>query len=201
MPADSKKAALRATLIARRDAISHDMASLCEEQALRRLRRLRAYAGSRTVACYCSAGGELPTRRIILDALSGGRRVCLPRVRGGALEFAAVSGPGDLVRGGLGVDEPAPHCEACDGADIAIVPAVGVTREGARLGRGGGHYDRFLSSFSGVSVALAFSVQVVRTLPEEAHDVRVAWVLTEDASFGPLAARNAGGPNVAAAEP
>lgn len=151
----------------------------------RRLARLRAYSSARTVALYCSEGSEAPTRSMVLAALSEGRRVCLPRVRGGAIELASVSGPGDLVRGALGIDEPSPACEACGEPDVAVVPAVGVTREGARLGRGGGHYDRFLAGYGGASVALAFSVQVVRALPEEAHDRRVGWVITEDATFGP----------------
>ncbi len=201
MSVEAKKAALRTTLGARRDALSHDMVALCEEHVRRRLVRIGAYKESRTIACYWSAEGELPTRRVVLGALSEGRRVCLPRVRNGELEFAAVSGPDDLVRGGLGMREPAPHCEPCGTADIAIVPAVGLTREGVRLGRGGGHYDRFLAGFAGVSIALAFSIQVVRSLPEDAHDMSVDWVVTEDSAFGPLGARNAGGPNVAAAEP
>ncbi|MDD9842879.1 MAG: 5-formyltetrahydrofolate cyclo-ligase [Thaumarchaeota archaeon] len=184
MSAREKKSSLRATLLARRDALSHDMATICEERVRRRLSRLGAYSGARTVALYCSEGSEVPTQSIVLAALSEGRRVCLPRVRGETIEFAAVSGPGDLVDGAAGIREPSPRCEACDGADVAVVPAVGVTREGARLGRGGGHYDRFLAGFGGVSVALAFSVQVVRSVPEEAHDRRVDWVITEDATFG-----------------
>lgn len=185
MSAREKKASLRATLLSRRDALSHDLATLCEERMRRRLSRLGAYSSARTVALYCSEGSEAPTGPMALAAIAGGRRVCLPRVRGGELEFASVSGPGDLVRGPLGIDEPSPKCEACGDPDIAIVPAVGVTREGARLGRGGGHYDRFLAGYGGVSVALAFSVQVVRSVPEEAHDRRVDWVITEDATFGP----------------
>jgi len=106
-------------------------------------------------------------------------------MRSGAIELAAVSGPGDLVDGPAGIQEPSSACEACGGPDVAVVPAVGVTKEGARLGRGGGHYDRFLAGYGGPSVALAFSVQVVRSVPEEAHDRRVGWVITEDATYGP----------------
>lgn len=185
MSAREKKSSLRATLLARRDALSHDMATLCEEKMRRRLSRLGAYSSARTVALYSSEGSEVPTRSMVLAALAEGRRVCLPRVRGGAIEFAAVSGPGDLVRGPLGIDEPSPRCEACGEPDMAVVPAVGVTREGARLGRGGGHYDRFLAGYGGASAALAFSVQVVRSVPEEGHDRRVGWVITEDATYGP----------------
>jgi len=185
MSAREKKSSLRATLLARRDALSHDMAMLCEERVRRRLARLGAYARARTVALYCSEGSELPTRSMVLAALSEGRRVCLPRMRSGAIELAAVSGPGDLVDGPAGIQEPSSACEACGGPDVAVVPAVGVTKEGARLGRGGGHYDRFLAGYGGASVALAFSVQVVRSVPEEAHDRRVGWVITEDATYGP----------------
>ena len=127
MSAREKKSSLRATLLARRDALSHDMATICEERVRRRLSRLGAYSGARTVALYCSEGSEVPTQSIVLAALSEGRRVCLPRVRGETIEFATVSGPGDLVAGAAGIREPSPRCEACGGADVAVVPAVGVT--------------------------------------------------------------------------
>ncbi len=180
MQRDSKKPALRKTLLERRDGLSHDMIMLCERQIRRHISKIPGYRDAQTIGCYFAEGSEVPTRQIILEARSAGRLVCLPRVSNGALEFAAVEGPGDLVEGSLGIMEPHARCDPCPAPDVLLVPAVGVSHNGARLGRGGGHYDRFLDAYSGISVALAFTVQLVHNIPEQDWDRRVSWVVTED---------------------
>lgn len=181
MARDDKKSALRKTLLERRDALSHDMIQACEAQMRRHIARIPAYAAAGTVGYYYAEGSEAPTRAMIQDSLSSGRRVCLPRtLEGGTLEFAEVRGPGDLAEGRFGIMEPSPSCDMCGAPDALVVPAVGITLAGERLGRGRGYYDRFLAGYGGASIALAFSVQVVRSVPLDEWDRRVSWVITED---------------------
>jgi 5-formyltetrahydrofolate cyclo-ligase len=73
----------------------------------------------------------------------------------------------------LGVD-------AITTAELVIVPALGVDREGVRLGRGGGSYDRALSRVRAdlEIVALLYDDEVVEALPREPHDHRVTAALT-----------------------
>lgn len=59
--------------------------------------------------------------------------------------------------------------------DIIILPGVAFTKKGHRLGRGGGHYDRYLSSFSEFeqrpyTIGLCYDFQIVNALPLESHD-------------------------------
>jgi 5-formyltetrahydrofolate cyclo-ligase len=65
-------------------------------------------------------------------------------------------------------------------ADVVIVPALAVSRDGQRLGRGGGYYDRalLLARPDAVVVAVVFDEELVDELPTEAHDRRVAVVVT-----------------------
>lgn len=65
--------------------------------------------------------------------------------------------------------------------DVAIVPGLGFTAAGHRLGQGGGWYDRFLPQLRAdcVTVGIAFEVQIVPTVPLEPHDVSVDCVVTE----------------------
>ncbi len=67
--------------------------------------------------------------------------------------------------------------------DVIVVPGTAFTVDGARLGQGGGWYDRFLPDRRpGVAViGLAFSIQIVDELPTERHDVQLDTVVTEDA--------------------
>lgn len=81
----------------------------------------------------------------------------------------------------LGTREPQ-NGEAIDLRDIAgvVMPGLGFDRQGYRLGRGGGYYDKALSHYPGLKVGLCFSVNFFENLPAQAHDVRCDRVITEN---------------------
>jgi 5-formyltetrahydrofolate cyclo-ligase len=64
--------------------------------------------------------------------------------------------------------------------DVVIVPGLAFTRDGDRLGQGGGWYDRFLADVSCTTIGVGFALQVVEELPVADHDVRLDIVITED---------------------
>jgi 5-formyltetrahydrofolate cyclo-ligase len=89
----------------------------------------------------------------------------------------------DLQRGQMNVWEPRPHCPPIDIAalDIILVPGLAFTRAGARLGRGGGYYDRLLShpDCRAERIAVAFDLQLVDHLTVEFHDQHIHQIITE----------------------
>lgn len=91
---------------------------------------------------------------------------------------------GTMEPGVHGVREPRGG-RVAEPADLVLVPGLAFDRSGFRLGRGRGFYDRWLGGQTGVrTLGLAFSCQVVETLPCEPHDLRVEAVLTEDGLLG-----------------
>ncbi len=91
--------------------------------------------------------------------------------------------------GGEGVFEPGPFSvlEPISGRQVPVeniqvflVPGLGFDRQGRRLGRGKGFYDRALEKGIGLKVGVAFSCQLVEELPEAPHDVRMDIVVTEN---------------------
>ena len=75
------------------------------------------------------------------------------------------------------------------GIDFVLLPGVAFARDGARLGYGGGYYDKLLARIDSVKktrpkhpalVAAAFSMQLVKEIPQEATDRKVEWLLTEN---------------------
>ena len=63
--------------------------------------------------------------------------------------------------------------------DLIIVPGVGFTTDGDRLGYGGGYYDRYLPRCTRAQVlALAFPEQIENTLPTDKHDFAIPRILT-----------------------
>lgn len=112
-----------------------------------------------------------------------GWRTVLFRVVDEALVAHEVRGLEDLTRGPLGVWEPLrERCPEVSLAELSIILVPGLAfsrRDGARLGRGGGFYDRLLSrpEVSATRIGVAYESQMLDELPCEAHDQRVrAWV-------------------------
>ncbi|MCM3692422.1 5-formyltetrahydrofolate cyclo-ligase [Neobacillus niacini] len=64
--------------------------------------------------------------------------------------------------------------------DLLIVPGLAFTREGFRLGFGGGYYDRYLPQYSGKTISLAFDFQVIPQFTIEEHDIPVSIIITND---------------------
>ena len=65
--------------------------------------------------------------------------------------------------------------------DLVVVPGLGFTPTGHRIGRGMGFYDRFLaqSDFMGLSCGLAFQEQIIDSLPVLAHDMPLGMLVTD----------------------
>lgn len=111
---------------------------------------------------------------------AGGRELVFPRLSEDGEEMRAhlVERIDDLVLGGSRFREPdAARCPVMDpaGIDLVLVPGLGFGRDGSRLGRGRGYYDRFLGgeAAGAMRCGVAFGSQVVEAVPMEAHDVRM----------------------------
>ncbi len=179
------KATLREELAAKRKALTPEMIDSRGLKVQARFLATHYYAKARTVALYAPIRGEVPTRDILTAALADGKVVCYPlsHVHGRILSFRAISSEGQLEPGRLGVREPTNASELIpvEEIDLFVVPGLGFSREGARLGRGGGYYDATLKAAAARSrrVGLAFSEQLLGTLPTQPEDVAMDLVVTE----------------------
>ena len=144
------------------------------------------------VGLYHAGPHETPTGGYARFFHERSHRLALPRFahRGSAMEFAEFADPWDDDSGEVGpfgLMQPDADAEALV-PDILFVPLLGFTAQGARLGQGGGHYDRWLAGHSGVpAIGLARDVQLVDALPIEAHDRPLAAVVTPTRLYGPFA--------------
>jgi len=185
----AQKQGLREELTARRKAMTPD---LIDGRGLKVQSRFLAspyYQKARTVALYAPIRGEVPTRDILIAALQDEKIVCYPlsHVHGRILSFRAIKSEAELEPGRLGVREPSNSSDLIpvDQIDLFVVPGLGFTREGKRLGRGGGYYDATLRAASARSrrVGLAFNDQIVPGMPTNGDDVDMDLVVTEAESL------------------
>ncbi|HYD43385.1 MAG TPA: 5-formyltetrahydrofolate cyclo-ligase [Anaeromyxobacter sp.] len=176
-----RKRALRSTLIAERARLSPEERAGFSRRIAERALALEAIAQARLVAVYSPLGTEVDALELV--RLLGALQPVYPRAVPGSrrLEFARCA-PRELVRGPLGAREPPPGARAVDPreVDVVILPGIGFSLDGHRLGRGGGYYDATLDEMPGARrVGLAFEVQLLPALPFEPHDARLDALVTE----------------------
>lgn len=140
---------------------------------------------SATVAAYVSVGREPGTGPLLEALVAAGKRVILPvLLPDGDLDWAAYTGPGDLLPASRGLLEPAGPplgVGALATADAVLVPGLAVDATGRRLGRGGGSYDRALGRVpvGTFTCCLLNSEELLESVPAAAHDRAVGGVATE----------------------
>jgi 5-formyltetrahydrofolate cyclo-ligase len=136
-----------------------------------------------TVAAYVAVGTEPGTGPLLDRLVALGKRVILPVVLPDFdLDWASYDGPDSLERR-RGLLEPVGRRlgrDAVATADVVLTPGFAVDRRGARLGKGGGCYDRALGRVPvGTFVCtLLYDEELVDELPAAAHDRPVAAVVT-----------------------
>jgi 5-formyltetrahydrofolate cyclo-ligase len=185
------KAALRARHLARRRA--RPQADRVADADAVAAALLRGLAGTRTLAAYVPDPEEPGHGRLPAAFTQLGARVLLPVVPAEGVELGWAVDTGRLAPGRFGLLEPVSHrlgATAVGTADVVVVPALAVSRDGVRLGRGGGYYDRALRHVrpGAVLVAVVFDDELLDELPAEPHDVRVTAVVTPSGGWQALPA-------------
>lgn len=180
-----EKQRLREEHLAAREALSEQERSVLDNRITQKLLATSEYAEATTVLTYVSVSSEVSTRMFIECALRDGKTVAVPRcLPGHCLEFVAIASLEQLVAAPFNLLEPAKELPAVTedqkNNSICIVPALLVDTKGYRLGYGAGFYDRFLSTYSGKKICLAYQQNLSKTeLPHTEFDVAVDMVITE----------------------
>lgn len=173
---------IRQQLLLRRKQLDE---ALWLELSLRIQQRLldsECFSRAETLALYSPINKEVQTGTLLNVARMHDKRICFPRVCGDALQFVEFGPAAELQLGAFGVAEPVGKVVlSAQQIDLVVVPGVAFDRDGFRLGYGKGFYDRELSRMtsSTICVGLCYEFQLCDTLPVEAHDQQLDYVVTE----------------------
>jgi 5-formyltetrahydrofolate cyclo-ligase len=192
--ADPKAAMRRAAYDARAAQPEKESVS---EPAVAAVAGLPEYAAAQTVLWYLDCRSELRTRQALPAALASGKRIVVPyctvdELGANKLGLWRLESMDELIVGKWKILEPPRERWGEPGKevppqelDLVIVPGVGFSRSGGRMGNGQGYYDRLLASVRTdcVLIGLCYECQLFDDLVVSPHDVFMDKVVTERAVY------------------
>ena len=138
-----------------------------------------AYRQAKTIYGYLPYNQEVRTTQMLQKALEDGKRIAVPKCYGDEMRFIYLEDLSQVEKGYCGIPEPiADGPIADDPTALVLMPGLAFTKEGARMGYGGGFYDKFLAAEPNhPTLALCYDFQMVEHLDTESHDIPVDTVL------------------------
>jgi 5-formyltetrahydrofolate cyclo-ligase len=176
----SEKESLRNRLLETRDNTSFDLMKITSQKIQKKLKKIYAFKNAQKIGAYYPIGSEVFTQDIIQELLSQAKEVFLPKVVGKKMEFRKIENFSSLEQGSFDIMEPKDDCPVDNNLDVILVPTVGISPTGVRLGYGHGFYDKFLTENKTLTISLTYEKQIIKNIPKSNHDVLIDWIATED---------------------
>lgn len=179
-----KKKELRKLISSRKKECSIEERIARSEAVIENLKNLEEFRNAENILFYWSMADEVFTHKIVPE-IARKKKVYLPVVKGDDLLIKRFTAETDLVGGeSYSIPEPDDDAEevSIDDIDFVVVPGVAFDKNGGRMGRGKGFYDRLLAKAHGagpVKVGICFGFQLVDEVPRESHDILMDKVISE----------------------
>jgi len=138
----------------------------------------------RSVFAYVGSGWEIDTRSFLNRCLTAGISLGVPLCgKNGQMTVRQIFALSDLAPGHYGLPEPSADAPILNHCDFALIPGLAFSESGARLGRGGGYYDRWLEANPACLTYALCPDEVLRFVPTETHDLPVCRILTPSREY------------------
>ena len=137
------------------------------------------YKNAKTIYGYLPYNQEVRTVAMLEQAIRDGKKVAVPKCYGDTMNFIYMDDLSKVESGYAGIPEPiADDPVADDKTALVLMPGMAFTKNGDRMGYGGGFYDKFLAAEpEHPTLALCYDFQMVDSLPTEEYDIPVDCVL------------------------
>lgn len=154
------------------------------EQILNNVMVEDVYRNAKIIGVTLSRFPEVDTLPLIQAAWQDGKQVAVPKCirETREMDFRILTSFDELETVYMDLLEPIveqTESVAETEIDLQIVPGVVFSEEGYRIGFGGGYYDRYMATYKGPSMSLAFRCQTKQEIPIERHDIPVQMIITE----------------------
>lgn len=163
------KQQMRELLIQKRRIMSAEERQEKSELILQQLEQMQCFCDAKTILLYYPKNNEVDVLPLF-KRYKRQKTLLLPVTSRRGMTANPYEGNEKMHRGKFGIPEPT--TQPYEGhIDLIIVPAVAFDKEGHRLGRGGGYYDRFLKKYPRATlIGVGYDFQLVEKVPTERHD-------------------------------
>ncbi|NJM30016.1 MAG: 5-formyltetrahydrofolate cyclo-ligase [Rhizobiales bacterium] len=154
------------------------------------VRGLPPTVSGRSISGFAPYQSEISVMPLLTALAKAGWITALPVViaKNQPLVFRAWLPGSETVPGIWNIPVPPPTSSEV-APDVLLVPLLAFDREGYRLGYGGGFYDRTLAKLRAIksvtAIGIAYAAQEVPSVPHDAHDQRLDWIMTERETIAP----------------
>lgn len=173
-----QKKQTRALLAQKRRLLSKEEVAELSLQVVAHIEQMPTFQSAKTVLIYYPANNEVDVLSLI-KKYKREKTFLLPMVHRNSMDACPYEGNAKMHRGKYNIPEPttAPHKGTID---MIIVPGVGFDKQGNRLGRGGGYYDKFIARISRKTqlVGVGYDFQLAESIPASRRDKKMNFVVT-----------------------
>lgn len=174
-----KKEEIRRAMRARKALLDDTEREKAATRVFERLEKSTPFMVAENILMYHSLPDELSTHRF-LEKWGKIKRFFLPRVNGVNLDILPYEAS-RLELGAFQIEEPTgDDTVPVESIDMVVVPGVAYDRNGNRLGRGRGFYDRLLAESRATKIGVCYEFQLVDEIECDPHDVAMDIVISED---------------------
>lgn len=198
MTIEEEKLAFRKCALKRRGEITNRQEK--SAQIAKNLFATQVYQNADIIFGYMAYRSEAETMPILEQAFAAHKCIAVPRVLlsnaeqgNGTMVFCHIASLDDCVKGAYGILEPREDCPIVQPNEnsLILVPGCAFTRNGLRMGYGGGYYDRYLQLYpKAVTIGYAFEEQIYDAIPSEEHDKQLDFVVTQNGCYASECSRS-----------
>lgn len=177
-----KKDEIRRRVRAQKSMLTEYERRQAADDVFEQLEQLAAFIMSEHILMYHSLPDELSTHSF-LDKWHGSKHFYLPRVNGVNLDILPYEQT-SLQLGAFHIEEPqGDETVSIDDIEMVVVPAMAYDRQGNRVDRGKGYYDRLLADSKAIKIGVAYDCQLVDEIDTDSFDQPVDIVITQSRTY------------------
>lgn len=182
---NSIKKKLRKDILTIRNNINKELVSDYSYEIINQIKALPVYLDARDVCIYMPIRNEVDLTYMVKDMRNAQKRVWLPKINDGEMEFYMYDENTMLAEGAFHILEPKSDVKLLpDKNTLVIMPGAVFDDKHNRIGYGGGYYDRYLMNNPFCSkIAVCYEFQIVADIPSEKHDIKPELIITEKRYF------------------
>lgn len=174
-----RKSELRKTIRERKRQFTQKQLDELSLSVITKLKEHKLFKSAKRVFLYYSLPDEVNTHELIRNLAD--KKIVLPKVIDDRnMILCEYNSPLDMTIGAFNIMEPTGNIFTdYDNIDIAIIPGMAFDKDGNRMGRGKGYYDRLLYLMPHVyKIGICFPFQLVDHVPTETTDIKMNEVIS-----------------------